>query len=200
VCLKRINSLSQIFRPFIPKISVSFKSYIVQIISICLAWILQPLQFSLFHFIEQFWAINILKLNSTGAECGPEVDSHNHSNGHEVPWQKKHFWTVEMRNANGKVLYYQITDKTHRDVSCTTIVANWRKRGLNSEEIYKTLFPFKSYETQATSMTTFYTLSLSLCLAFKKQYIWGKSFDQAMLSKLENKRKLAKNFVTNKCD
>jgi hypothetical protein len=36
---------------FVPESSISFVSYIIQIISVCLAWILQPLQFSLLPLI-----------------------------------------------------------------------------------------------------------------------------------------------------
>jgi len=45
----------QIIPLFVPETSTNFMPYIVQIISICLSWILQPLEFSLLPLIWKFW-------------------------------------------------------------------------------------------------------------------------------------------------
>jgi len=51
VRFKLINLFFQIFPPFVAEGFTGFASYIIQIISNSLTWILQPLQFSLLPFI-----------------------------------------------------------------------------------------------------------------------------------------------------
>jgi len=49
-----------IFPLFVLESSTGFMSRILQVISIYLTWILQPLQFSLLPFIESFWVLFII--------------------------------------------------------------------------------------------------------------------------------------------